>query len=127
MPEPDLQILINIATPIYAQIVDGVRDLIATGRLAPGDKLPSHRDLALRLAIAPLTVKRAYDELERQGLVASRHGLGTYITETAAASAPSPALRELVERLVVEARISGQTLRQTAALIAAAWKKKVHQ
>ncbi|MGB6002439.1 MAG: GntR family transcriptional regulator, partial [Thermoanaerobaculia bacterium] len=62
---------LHIATgselPIYRQIMRQITDAIAGGRLRPGDKLTSQRDLAVQLVISPLTVKKAYDELEREG------------------------------------------------------------
>lgn len=125
MPRLDIQVLTNTDKPIYRQIVDRIRDLAAKGKLAPGDKLPSHRDLALELVIAPLTVKRAYDALEKQGVVKSRRGLGTFVAESPSAkAAPGPALRELADRLVVEAKLSRLTLDEAKQILNASWKKK---
>ena len=67
--------------PIFRQIVRQVVDAVAGGKLKPGDKLPSHRALAAELVVAPLTVKRAYDELERQGHIHTLRGQGTFITD----------------------------------------------
>jgi len=66
--------------PIYLQIVDQVKYLIAAGRLAPGDELPTVRSLAQELVINPNTVLRAYRELETLGLVMKRQGAGTYVS-----------------------------------------------
>ena len=66
--------------PIYRQIMRQIGDAIAGGQLAPGDRLPSHKELSEQLVIAPLTVKKAYDELEAQGYVESRHGSGTFVS-----------------------------------------------
>lgn len=65
--------------PIYRQIVEQVKAVIASGLVAADDQLPSHRDLAKQLLVAPLTVKRAYDVLEQEGLVVTRRGLGTFV------------------------------------------------
>ena len=65
--------------PIYRQIMRQVTEAIATGGLKPGDKLPSHRDLSEELVIAPLTVKKAYDELELLGFLETQRGRGTYV------------------------------------------------
>lgn len=70
--------------PIYLQIVNQVKYLIAAGRLAPGDELPPIRVLAEQLVINPNTVARAYLELEHAGLVAKRQGAATFVTENAA-------------------------------------------
>lgn len=67
--------------PIYLQIVNQVKYLIASMRLAPGDELPPIRTLAQQLLINPNTVARAYRELESGGLVASRVGAGTVVAD----------------------------------------------
>ncbi len=95
--------------PIYRQIVRQVTDAIAGGRVRPGEQLPSHRDLAEQLVIAPLTVKKAYDELEHAGLITTQRGRGTFVRETLPSVAPS----ERRERL----RDAGQRLLSQAALI----------
>ena len=63
--------------------------------MQPGDKLASHRDLAEALVIAPLTVKKAYDELERAGYIVTRRGKGTFVAERL----PSPEPVQMWERL----------------------------
>jgi GntR family transcriptional regulator len=68
--------------PIYRQIMRQITEAIAGGRLKPGDKLPSHRDLAEQIVVAPLTVKKAYVELEAIGLIETQRGRGTYIPAT---------------------------------------------
>ncbi len=67
------------ALPIYRQIVEQVKAAIASGVLSDGDQLPSHRDLARDVVVAPLTVKRAYDVLEQEGMVLTRRGTGTFV------------------------------------------------
>src|SRR5262249_12853834 len=67
--------------PIYRQIVNQVKYLVAAGRIAPGEELPPIRTLAEQLVINPNTVARAYLELERAGLVNKRHGSGTYVSD----------------------------------------------
>jgi GntR family transcriptional regulator len=68
--------------PIYQQIVNQTRYLIAAGRLQPGEELPAIRVLAERLTVNPNTVARAYLELERLGAVTKRQGSGTYVSQT---------------------------------------------
>src|SRR5579863_9030691 len=65
--------------PIYRQIMRQIVEAIAGKRLKPGDKLDSHRDLAEQLVIAPLTVKKAYDELEALGYIETQRGRGTFV------------------------------------------------
>jgi GntR family transcriptional regulator len=69
----------------YAQLVQQVRQAVRLGRLAPGDQLPTVKDVVTKLAINPNTVLKAYRELELSGLVDSRQGRGTFIGPTAAA------------------------------------------
>ena len=67
--------------PIYEQIKDGLRKLIVTGAMAPDEKLPSVRSLAMDLAINPNTIQRAYAQLEMEGYVYSVAGRGTFVAE----------------------------------------------
>ncbi|NQU47855.1 MAG: GntR family transcriptional regulator [Planctomycetes bacterium] len=64
--------------PIYRQLVKQVEAAVITGRVTPGERLPSQRELAQELVIAPLTVKRAYDELESNGYLRMERGRGTF-------------------------------------------------
>mgnify|MGYP002153988818 CR=1 FL=1 len=67
------------AVPIYEQIKNAIREEILNGKLKAGEKLPSVRNLARELSISILTVKKAYDELENEGFIESRQGLGTFV------------------------------------------------
>ena len=67
--------------PIYEQVRDGLRHLMVTGMLRPGDKLPSVRALAVQLAINPNTIQRAYAQLEAEGYICSVAGRGTFVEE----------------------------------------------
>ncbi len=69
------------AGPLYQQIVNGFKRAISEGRLTPGTALPSFRLLAEDLLVSLITVKRAYEELEREGIIYSRQGLGTFVSE----------------------------------------------
>jgi GntR family transcriptional regulator len=92
--------------PIYLQIVNQVKYLIASGRLTAGEEIPPIRVLAQQLLVNPNTVARAYLELEREGVVAKKHGSGTYISENASPLARRERLKILQERidaLLVEA------------------------
>lgn len=85
--------------PVYRQIVNQVKYLIASGRLAPGQELPTIRALAERLVINPNTVVHAYAELEREGVIFCRHGSGSYVADTATRPA-SPEARKSLEAKV---------------------------
>lgn len=76
-----LQISVQDGAPIYQQIVEQVKLLVAGGRLKPGDDVPPIRVLAEQLRINPNTVARAYLELEREGIVAMRQGFGTTVAQ----------------------------------------------
>jgi GntR family transcriptional regulator len=101
----DLKIDPHGHVPIYLQIVRGVRSAIASGALRPGDALPSLRALGVRLIVNPNTVQRAYDELEREGLIAPRRGVGMFVAEGGADSARPAAEGAVAEafRLGIEA------------------------
>lgn len=67
--------------PIYIQIMDLIKRQIITGELKEGDKLPSVREIATDLKVNPNTIQRSYQELERENLVYTQRGMGTYVTE----------------------------------------------
>ena len=76
-----MRILLDVKSgvPFYRQIIDQVKSAIATGRLEPGDRLPTVRQLAVDLSVNPNTVSRAYTELELTGLVETHMGSGTFV------------------------------------------------
>jgi GntR family transcriptional regulator len=93
----------------YLQLVQQVRNALRLGLMDVGDQLPTVKDVVERLAINPNTVLKAYRELEHDGLVAARPGVGTFVTrtlsdESLAAHAP---LRRDLERWVRKARLAG--------------------
>ena len=75
--------------PIYEQIVDGFKEEIVTGRLAPGDQLPSVRDLSSRLTVNPNTIQKAFKALESQGYIYPVAGRGNFVSEELAAASDS--------------------------------------
>lgn len=93
-------------TPIYRQIVDQVRQAVASGVLKPGDKLPSVRDMAVELAVNPNTIAKAYQELERDGVIETPRGKGSFIAEREHRLTEAERIRqfgETVDRLVADA------------------------
>ncbi len=97
----------NDGVPIYLQIVNQVKYLVASGRLAPGEELPPIRTLAERLVINPNTVARAYRELETAGVVTKRRTAGTFVADAVSPLARRERVRILTERidaLLAEAR-----------------------
>ena len=98
---PLMQIHITTAdgVPIYQQIVNQVKYLVASGRLAPGDEMPPIRVLAERLIVNPNTVARAYRELESAGVVEKRRTAGTYVSEQGSPLARKERVKILTERV----------------------------
>jgi GntR family transcriptional regulator len=93
--------------PIYLQIINQVKYLVASGRLAAGEELPAIRVLAERLLINPNTVARAYRELERAGVVSKRSTTGTFVSAAGSPLARAECLSVLtgrVDALLAEAR-----------------------
>ena len=85
--------------PIYLQIVNQVKFLIASGRLSPSDEMPPIRVLAENLTINPNTVARAYRELEAEGIVEKRRTNGTYVAEKGTRLSREECTRILTERI----------------------------
>lgn len=111
-------------TPIWSQIEDGVRHLVAIGELSAGTALPSVRELARDLRINPATVSKAYQRLTDVGVLEIRRGEGTYV----AVDPPSMAradrnriVREGARRFVGVALTLGLTRKEAAAEMEAAW------
>lgn len=67
--------------PMYLQIMDSIKQLILKGEWVAGQALPSIRELAVSVKVSVITVKRAYQELEREGVIVTRHGLGSFVAE----------------------------------------------
>src|SRR5947209_16265541 len=102
-----LHITTTDGVPPYLQIVNQVKYLVASGRLAPGDELPPIRALAERLLVNPNTVARAYRELEQAGVVTARRTAGTYVSDAGSPLARRECLNVLTQRvdaLLAEAR-----------------------
>lgn len=97
-------------TPIYQQIKDGIRRLIATGVIQEGEKLPSVRALASQLAINPNTIQRAYNELEAEEIILSIPGKGSFAAEKTDRNALRKAeLLQQLKALLHELRSLGVT------------------
>ncbi|GAA3703512.1 GntR family transcriptional regulator [Nonomuraea antimicrobica] len=93
----------------YLQLVQQVRHALRLGLLHEGDQLPTVKDVVARLAINPNTVLKAYRELEHEGLVAARPGIGTFVTKTLAGAslAAHGPLRQELRRWLDKARRAG--------------------
>jgi GntR family transcriptional regulator len=96
--------------PIYEQIVSQVRELILTGELAAGEALPSIRSLAASLRISAITTKRAYSELEAQGLIETVPGKGSFVGANNVELMREERLRSVeasLAKAVADARLAG--------------------
>jgi GntR family transcriptional regulator len=101
-------------TPLYAQLERGLRAAIASGRLRPGDQLPTVRQLAVDLRVNANTVARVYGELERAGVIGTRRGVGSFVTASPAQARPAREherrLRAFATRVLADAEAAGFTL-----------------
>jgi GntR family transcriptional regulator len=101
-------------TPIYAQLERGLRASIATGRLRPGDQLPTVRQLAVALQVNANTVARVYAELERAGILETKRGVGSFVSATRAQAHPprerDRRLKTFVTRVLADAAAAGVSL-----------------
>src|SRR5215813_14034496 len=92
--------------PIYRQLMDQIRLAVARGRLKPGSRLPSVRVLSRELVVNPNTVARVYTELERDGVLNTRPGLGVFVAEPQAelsAAARRQKLAEIIDGFLTDA------------------------
>lgn len=115
-----IEISLHDGVPIYRQIVNQVKYLIASHRLAPGEELPPIRTLAEQLVVNPNTVVKAYRELESEGLVFKRRGAGTYVSENTIRLAKKEQRRILAQRadaLIAEAHQLNFSLDEVLDLI----------
>ena len=106
--------------PIYQQIVNQVKYLVASGRLNPGEEVPPIRTLAEKLRVNPNTVARAYRELEFDGVVTKRRTAGTYVSDAGSPLSRRERLRILAERadtLLAEARQMNIDLEEVIELL----------
>lgn len=108
--------------PPYEQLRQQVTAMVAIGQLTPGARLPSIRQLADDLGVAPGTVGRAYRELEVDGVVVSRGRHGTVVADAAARrTAPAPDLLGAARRYATAARRAGAGLDEAVAVLRAAF------
>ena len=114
------------ATPIWSQIEDGVRRLVASGALKPGSAVPSVRDLAKDLRVNPATVAKAYQRLTDTGVLTVRRGDGTYVADAPPAMSKAERariLREAAGRFADFASTLGVPREEAEEALRTAWKK----
>jgi GntR family transcriptional regulator len=109
--------------PIYLQIADEIRAAVAAGVYRPGEALPSLRAMAVEVQVNPNTVQRAYDELEREGLIYSQRGRGLFVSEQGTASAQLTAgdgVRRTFDEAIRASLAAGMRPRQIREIFSAA-------
>lgn len=98
---PDRMFSLNpqSGTPIYRQLMEQIRHMIAGAQLVPGDSLPSVRELAMQHAVNPMTISKAYSLLETEGLLERQRGKGMVVAESASLESKAMRLKRLEQQL----------------------------
>lgn len=120
-----MDVRLDMASPVpaFQQLVDQVKAAVARGALRPGDPIPSVRQLAAQVLVNPNTVAHAYRELDREGVIQARRGLGYFVTDTAVAACRSDRGDAFAEQLAAvvrgarEAGLNDETIRAAFARI----------
>ncbi|MEU5598598.1 GntR family transcriptional regulator [Streptomyces sp. NPDC020298] len=107
----------------YVQIVQQTKQALRMGLLEPGDRLPTAREVVEATAINPNTVLKAYRELEREGLVEARRGLGTFVRRSLGAAPVDSPLRAELEEWAARAQDAGLERDDVAALFTSVLEK----
>lgn len=120
----DITLWFNInpasSVPIYVQLVDEIKTAVARGVLAPGERMPTVRELASGLSINPLTISKAYQRLEQEGVLVTMRSRGTFVAEGPSVlnkEAEMGKIREMLLKVLVEAYHLGITPDEIKALM----------
>lgn len=116
----------NSSVPVYQQIADEIRRAIAAGVYLPGEMIPSIRATSLKMSVNPNTVQRAYEQLDREGLVQARAGLGLFVTNQGVRHAQSKSEDDLTTaftRAIRAALAAGMPPERVAKIYTAAWNE----
>ena len=118
-----LQLNYRDGRPIYEQVRDGLRQLLVSGAIQPGEKLPSVRQLASQLAINPNTIQRSYEALELEGYVYSVPGKGSFAAgHKEADDVRRSELLSQIRGIAVELKYLGATPEEVAAIVKEAFE-----
>ena len=107
-----IQVDVRSRVPIYEQIVNSFKEMTVSGVLLPDEKIPSVRELAKEMTINPNTIQKAYQELERQGIIYMKRGQGTFINPNIKAKnreEKMEQLKEKIKKIIVESMYLGIT------------------
>ena len=126
-----MQFMVNPSgeLPIYRQIMREITEAIAGGRLKPGDRLASHREMAEQLVIAPLTVKKAYDEMETLGFIETQRGRGTFVCARPPRLNPADQREQIkaaARRLLSQAYLAGLNFNEAVKVLKEADREMTH-
>ncbi len=117
----NLEIDFRSGIPIYLQVVDRIKERLASGQLKPGDQLPTVRSLAMDLRVNFNTIARAYRILDEAGIISTQQGRGTYILEAPTADVSEAmrkqALEDLTRRYVTDMERLDATLEEVLTLL----------
>ncbi|MEV0158170.1 GntR family transcriptional regulator [Micromonospora sp. NPDC050686] len=124
----DFQLDAQSGVATYLQLAQQVRHALRLGLLRPGDKLPTAKEVVAKLAINPNTVLKAYRELEREGLVGARPGLGTFVLKSLSRHDPAEQteLRQQLAHWVLTARRAGLVDEDIEAMYRAVMRQDVN-
>ncbi len=119
-----------VSGPLYQQIVSGFKREIGEARLTGGTPLPSFRLLAEQLLVSVITVKRAYEELEREGIIYRRQGIGTFVSEDGYDKSRASKLgnaENLIVQAIQDALESGLSAKEIEQFIRRITQQKLNQ
>ena len=113
-------------SPIYSQIIQQIKHLVASGELTAGQQLPTVRALAAQLHVHLNTVARAYDHLDREGVISAQQGRGTFIAERANQIHLQQHRRETLQTMIDQTILNALSLGYTHQEIEAAFDRTLH-
>jgi len=95
----------RLSTPIYQQVVDGIKEAVARGILSPGERMPTVREIAAELSLNPNTIAKAYQKLEQEGVIETMRSRGTFVASRSSVdlNLARKKLTGLVDKVLVEA------------------------
>ncbi|MDW7673295.1 MAG: GntR family transcriptional regulator [Bacillota bacterium] len=121
-----INIIKNSPKPAYQQIMESVQKQILTGELKPEDELPSIRQLAQDIQVSVITIRRAYSDLENQGLIYSRPGVGSYVAQLEEDKLSEMKIELVVPLLAEVVRLTGE-LRLNSTAVEDLFKKMLEE
>ena len=125
-----IQVDVRSRVPIYEQIVNSFKQMTMSGILSPDEKLPSVRELSQELTINPNTIQKAYQELERQNIIYTKRGQGSFVNPNIQAINKEEKMGELIDeikRIIVESMYLGISKEKLLDIINSAYEDNIIQ